>query len=122
MGRPVNKRNFGTVAGATDNFTVIADVGTGGIVENAYILSQRATNRFNIQAGANAGICTLVDKSDVNTLGNNEMVIKGYVNGSGDGVTIKKLYNRTCRDFNNNRYTWSIADDSTESIMTIVAI
>jgi len=41
---------------------------------------------------------------------------------TGDQVRIKKLYNRTCRDFNNNRYTWVIQDDSTSNVMVVTAI
>ena len=40
----------------------------------------------------------------------------------GGGVFITKLYNRTCRDNNNNRYTYTINDDSTVSYLQLTAI
>jgi len=51
------------------------------------------------------------------------MSIPGTINGSGGTqVFIKKLFNRTCVDFNNNRYTYVIQNDSTASIMVLTAI
>jgi len=51
------------------------------------------------------------------------MSIQGTLDdGTGSQVRIKKLYNRTCRDFNNNRYTYVIQNDSTASIMVLTAI
>ena len=37
-------------------------------------------------------------------------------------VAIKKLFNRTAVDYNNNRYTWETEDDSTESLLRLTAI
>jgi len=51
-----------------------------------------------------------------------EMVLKGYVSGSGDGVNIRKMHNRTAIDFDNNRYTWEIQDDSTANVLVLTAI
>ena len=130
MGRPVNKRNFGTVldevgAEASENITVNVKVGSNLISNLGIILSQRSVNKFKVDDAndgtGNEGICTLVDK-DAGALGDNEMSLIGYVGGSGDGVNVKKLYNRTCRDFNNNRYTWSMSDDSTSNVMVLTAI
>ena len=145
MGRPVNKRYFGLLADGT-NFTVNVQVGANAESEEGYILRQRSENKFLVNdkkdgtnstvaeatadAAANGGsttegnvsICTLVDKAS-GALGANEMSLQGTIAGTtGDQVRIKKLYNRTCRDFDNNRYTWEIQDDSTESIMILTAI
>jgi len=46
----------------------------------------------------------------------------GQIASSGTQVRIKKLYNRTARDFNNVRYTWTIADDSTTTLLLLTAI
>src|SRR6056300_421273 len=130
MGRPVNKRNFGTVldevgAEASENITVNVKVGSNSISNLGIILSQRSVNKFKVDdandGSGNEGICTLVDK-DAGALGDNEMSLIGYVGGTGDGVNVKKLYNRTCRDFSNNRYTWSMSDDSTSNVMVLTAI
>jgi hypothetical protein len=134
MGRPVNKRYFGLIADGT-NFTVNAQVGANTETESGYIISQRSETKFlvnDLKTGTktevggtgtgNVSVCTLVDKA-AGTLGNDEISLQGTLaGGGGSQVRIKKLYNRTCRDFNNNRYTWEIQDDSTESIMVVTAI
>jgi len=134
MGRPVNKRNFGLLDDGT-NFTVNVQVASNSESESGYILRQRSVNKFlvnDLKTGTkttvggsgtgNVGICTLVDKAS-GSLGANEMSIQGTLDdGTGSQVRIKKLYNRTCRDFNNNRYTYVIQNDSTASIMVLTAI
>ena len=135
MGRPVNKKYFGLLADGT-NFTVNVQVGSNNESEEGYIVRQRSVNKFivndkktgtNTNIGdsgvqGNVGLVTLVDKA-AGSLGANEMSLQGTLRGGGgDQVRIKKLYNRTCRDFNNNRYRWVIEDDSTESIMLLTAI
>jgi hypothetical protein len=124
MGRPINKRFFGALADGT-NFTVNCQIGANAETDQGVILSQRSVNKFNCDddktLGGNTGVCTLVDKA-AGALGANEMSIQGTIAGGGDQVRIAKLYNRTCRDFSNNRYTWEIQDDSTASIMVITAI
>ena len=134
MGRPVNKRNFGLLDDGT-NFTINCQVGANSESESGYILRQRSVNKFlvnDLKTGTkttvggsgtgNVGICTLVDKV-AGGLGANEMSIQGTLDdGTGNQVRIKKLYNRTCRDFNNNRYTYVIQNDSTASIMVLTAI
>jgi hypothetical protein len=146
MGRPINKRYFGPLADADDplnapkndtkfNITANVKVGTNTTSETGYILAQRSTSKFLVNdtkdgtkrtlSGAgtgNVGVCTLVDKP-ANTLANNEMSIQGYLAGSaGTQIRIAKLYNRTCRDFANNRYTWETQDDSTATIFVITPL
>ena len=144
MGRPINKRYFGTLADADGgtiaqgdsffNITLNVQVASNSETETGYILRQRGTNKFLVNdlktgtkqtpdgAGTgNVGICTLVDKA-AGALGANEMSIQGHIVGSGTQVRIKKLYNRTCRDFDNNRYTWEIQDDSSATILVLTAI
>jgi hypothetical protein len=144
MGRPINKRFFGPLATANDplnapkndtefNITVNVKVGTNTVSENGYILAQRSTRKFLVNdtedgtkrtlggaGNGNVGVCTLVDKPS-NTLAANEMSIQGYIAGSdGNQVRIAKIYNRTCRDFNNNRYTWETDDDSTTATIFVI--
>jgi len=133
MGRPINKRYLGTLA-STDggtmpngddehNLTAIVKVGTNSVSESGIVLRQRAETRFKVDdaanGGGNEGVCELVDKD---VPGDNEMVLKGYVDGAGDGVNIRKLHNRTMIDFDNNRYTWEIQDDSSQTLLVITAI
>ena len=130
MGRPVNDRYFGATEGSVgtegNNFTINAKVGANTVVENGVILRQRTVNKFKVNddpdgTSGNEGICTLVAKAS-GALGNNEMSINGIIAATGDSVWVTKLYNRTCRDENNNRYTWSIVDDSSANYMQLVAI
>jgi hypothetical protein len=132
MGRPVNKRNFGVLDDGT-NITINVQVGTNTESQTGYIIRQRSSNKFLVNdtingskktpagaGGGNVSVATLVDKAD-GDLAANEMSIMGFVAG-GSQVRIKKLYNRTCRDFNNVRYKWAVENDSTASLITLTAI
>ena len=90
MGRPVNKRFFGTGAGS--QIKVRAKVGSNA-EGDGYIVSQRSGNRFKVTVGANTGVCTLVDKAE-GALGANEMIVR-VMNDAGTVVNATKLYNRT---------------------------
>ena len=130
MGRPVNKRYFGTVVDeigseASENFTVSVRVSGQSESSSGIILSQRSTNKFKVDDAAagngNEGICTLVDKAP-GTLVEGDMILEGFVGSGSVATRIKKIYNKTCRDFSNNRYTWSISDDSTRNVMVLTAL
>lgn len=120
MGRPVNKRNFGDPADGT-NITVRAYVG-GGIDEQAYIVDQRGTNKFTVSNnGATAtAIVRLVNKATA-SIAAGEMVLEGF-DTTGGRKTIKKIFNRTAVDWDNNRYTWALEDDSTDTVLRLTAI
>lgn len=124
MGRPVNKRNFGALADGT-NITINCKVGSNSASAVGMIKRQRSVNKFLVDDAkddtGNEGVCELVNKAS-GSLGNDEMSINGMIVATGQSVFIKKLFNRTCRDFNNNRYTYSIGDDSTVSQLLLVAI
>jgi len=128
MGRPLNKRYFGTTASGGDesneeNLTVAVKVGSNTATELGIILSQRSETTFNVDdnpaGGGNTGVCTLVNKA-VGSLAANEMSLAGWVDGNE--VFIRKVQNRTMIDFDNNRYTWEIQDDSTANILRLTAI
>jgi len=128
MGRPINSRFLGVTNDGSDltgeeRLTAIVKVGSNSVSETGIVLRQRAETRFKVDdaanGGGNEGVCELVDKA---VPGDNEMVLKGYVSGSGDGVNIRKVHNRTMIDFDNNRYTWEIQDDSTANLLVLTAI
>jgi hypothetical protein len=146
MGRPLNKRYFGRLADADDarfaplndtffNIAINVQVANNAETQSGIILRQRSSSKFLVNdlkdgtklspsgtGTGNVGVCTLVDKA-AGALDANEMSIQGTIVGTaGTQVRIKKLYNRTCRDFNNNRYTWVTEDDSTETIIRLTAI
>ena len=129
MGRPLNKRYFGATEGAVgtegNNLTVMCKIGSNSAVGNGVILAQRSETKFNCHddpdgTSGNTGVCTLVDKA-IGALGADEMILQGFTTG-GDGVNIRKVMNRTMIDFNNNRYTWSVTDDSTANVLVLTAI
>lgn len=71
MGRPLNKRYFGSGAGAQLRVRAKIGANTEG---DGVIVSQRGTRKFKVTVGANTGDCYLVDKAD-GTLLDNEMSI-----------------------------------------------
>ena len=71
MGRPLNKRYFGS--GAGNQIKVRAKIGANAEGDGV-IVSQRGSKKFKVTVGANTGDCFLVDKAD-GALGANEMSI-----------------------------------------------
>lgn len=144
MGRPINKRNFGRLANAADtagmpysdslyNIKINVQVASNAETASGYIIRQKSGNKFLVNdlktgtkrtsAGSgtgNVGVCTLVN-GVAGSLNANEMSIQGR-KSNGQYVNIKKLYNRTCRDFSNNKYKWTVVDDSTETTLQLTAI
>lgn len=128
MGRPLNPRYFGTTAAGGDetgeeNLSVTVKVGTNPVSYEGIILNQKGETEFTVNDAAdgegNTGICRLVDKAVPEE---DEMVLIGTVNGSGDEVNIRKVQNRTVTDFSNNKYTWEIQDDSTTNVLVLFEI
>ena len=121
MGRPVNKRYFGSPStGATpgDNIRITAKL-TGESVGDGFIVKQKGTKKFQVTVGSTTQICTVVNKA-AGDLADGEMTLSGFT--SSTTVRIAKLYNRTARDFSGNRYKWSVVDDSTANYIQLVAI
>lgn len=71
MGRPLNKRYFGS--GAGNQIKVRAKIGANAEGDGV-IVKQRGSKKFKVTVGANTGDCFLVDKAD-STLAANEMTI-----------------------------------------------
>lgn len=119
MGRPVNKRYFGDPVGGTQ---IRVECHTGnGAVDTGYITAQKGTNKFKVTDGTTEKDCRLVNKATA-ALADGEMVAFGTNGSTGERITLKKLFNRTAVDYNNNRYTWEVQDDSTETIIVLTAI
>tara|TARA_B110000503_G_scaffold103755_1_gene154859 strand:+ start:184 stop:540 length:357 start_codon:yes stop_codon:yes gene_type:complete len=118
MGRPVNKKYFGETGGASPR--VPARYHDGASSREGWIVSQKGTNKFKCDSTAGAEtICRLVNEIAPNAEG--EMSLVGLATDSNP-VIVKKLFNRTAVDWNNNRYTWTVEDDSTESLLRLTAI
>ena len=133
MGRPLNKRYFGSLATADqreagtesqENIRAEANLTTTGIVDDAFIVAQKGSNKFilrNKAGDANSQtVCRLVNKA-TGSLALGEMVLFGS-DGTGNRITLKKITARKATDYNNNQYTWEIQDDSSETIMILTAI
>jgi hypothetical protein len=124
MGRPINKRFFGVLDDGT-NITINCKVGGNAASDQGMIIKQRTVNKFRVDDSklgtGNEGVCKLVNKA-VGALLDDEMSIDGVIAGGLQGIKIKKLYNRTCRDFNNNRYKWVVQNDSTVSLLVLTPI
>ena len=126
MGRPVNKRYFGLLDDGT-NITINCKVGGNAASDQGMIIKQRSVNKFKVDdsklGSGNEGVCTLVNKA-VSALLDNEMSIDAVIAGgtTSGGIRIKKLYNRTCRDFSNNKYKWAVSNDSTASLFVLTPI
>ena len=133
MGRPLNKRYFGSLATADqraagtetqENIRAEANLTTTGIVDDAFIVAQKGSNKFilrNKAGDANSQtVCRLVNKTTANiALG--EMVLFG-TDGTGSRIPLKKITARRATDYNNNRYTWEVQDDSTETVIVLTAL
>jgi hypothetical protein len=126
MGRPLNKRWFGMVgtgsgAGkfAGNHLPIKANVGTGEF--DGYIIKQRATHKFKASRIDNSerGIVKLVDKTS--GLSSGEGALLGIVIGTGP-VALKKLTSHVAVDFSGNRYSWTLQDDSTATLLILTAI
>jgi hypothetical protein len=133
MGRPLNKRHFGSLATANqraagtetqENIRVEANLTTTGIVDDAFIVAQKGTNKFILRNKAgnenSQTICRMVNKATA-ALAAGEMVMFGTT-GTGNRVTLKKITARKAVDYNNNQYSWVVQDDSTETVIVLTAI
>jgi len=119
MGRPINKRYFGATGDNTQPTIPVRYHNSSASVEG-YIVSQRGTNKFTVTTDGNTTyVCRLVNEIAPNAAG--EMSLVGIGVG-GDPIILKKMFNRTAVDWNGNRYTWTVEDDSTESLLRLTAI
>lgn len=117
MGRPVNKRYFGAT-GNDAQPTIPARFYDGSATVEGYIVAQKGTNKFKVSDGTTTIIGRLVN--DLSPTGSNEISLVGIAEGSTP-VVLRKVFNRTALDWDNNRYTWAVDDDSTQSIMVLTA-
>ena len=119
MGRPINKRYFGAT-GVDAQPTIPCRYYNGSASVEGYIVSQRGTNKFTVTTnGTDTYVCRLVNEIAPNA--DAEMSLVG-LEGDANAVLIKKMFNRTAVDWDYNRYTWEVEDDSTESLIRLTAI
>jgi len=120
MGRPIDKLFLGATGGSPATIPVRGKV-EGTAEFEGFIKNQKGSNKFTISndGGTVEGVCYLVDK--VTGLADAECAIVGQVTG-GDNVTIQKITAHKAVGFNGTVYSWAVADDSTESQITLTAL
>lgn len=117
---PVWKARVGTVADGVDMDVAETD-------NSLYILEQKGSRRFRVFSTANGvGICKLVDDDGSSEVGDNEMVLRGFVGGNpgaaGTAVYIRKLSGKKAYGFDGNIYTWYVEDDSSQNVLVLTVI
>lgn len=131
MGRPVNKRWFGTTGTGTGTGLYTGNnlpirFKTGGSVIEGYIAKQKGARTFLCSAADISPPvfnvrCKLVAGTNSDPVNNGEATLVGLVNGSNP-VTLQKLSNKIAVDFSGVRYKWTLQDDSTETLLVLTAL
>ena len=134
MGRPINKRFFGALTGSNNNNIPVEAAFIDGEATistpaaEIFIVKQKSSRRFLVESAdtGSQAVCRLVDKAgagDDSTafgLTEGEMVIVGYYQGVGK--TIQKMTNKLAVDFNDQRYKWTVEDDSTTTQLQLTEL
>ena len=129
MGRPLNKRYFGTTGTGTGTGLLTGNnlpirFKTGGTVYEGFIVKQVGSRRFKCSTddGTTAvAKCLLTAGTNSDPVNNGEATLVGLLNGS-QPISIRELTNRIAIDFSSNRYKWTLADDSTETLLILTAM
>lgn len=127
MGRPVNKRWFGTTGTGTgtgrftgNNLPIRFKL--GGTVYEGYITKQTGSRRYKVSTDDGSTATGTVYLTNATTPASNGDGALIGINSSGQAVALKKLTNRVATDYNGARYTWTLQDDSTETLIRLTAI
>lgn len=138
MGRPLNKRHFGSLSNENPDKSIKCNFHDGtAIRQDRAILKQVSRNKYacknnttgtnfsvtSVEAEITAGtafVCTNVDVA-TGSLTAGQMNIIGAVVGAG-AVRVKRLTAHYAYDWNDNRYTWVVDDDSTSTQLTLTAV
>jgi hypothetical protein len=129
MGRPLNKRYFGTTGTGTGTGLLTGNnlpirFKSGGTVYEGFIVKQVGSRRFKCSTddGTTAvAKCLLTAGTSSDPVNNGEAVLLGLLNGS-QPISIRELTNRIAIDFSSNRYKWTLTDDSTETLLILTAM
>jgi hypothetical protein len=129
MGRPINKRWFGATGTGTGTGLFTGNnlpirFKSGGTVYEGFVLKQKNQKVFKCSTddGTTAvGYFKLVSGTNSDPANNGEATLVGLVGGSSP-VTLMKLTNRVATDWNGKRYSWTLSDDSTETLIILTAL
>jgi hypothetical protein len=117
MGRPVNKRYFGS--GSGDQIKVRAKIGSNS-EGDGFIVRQRGTNRFTVTVGSNTGVCTLVNKN-TGSLSADEMIVN-VATDAGVWRQATKLYNRVAIVEGNEKIAWNFATSNSDGAVQVADV
>jgi len=126
MGRPINKRWFGTTGTGTgtglftgNNLPIRFKL--GGNVYEGYITKQTGSNRYKVSTDdGTTATGTVYLKNAILPANNGEAALVGFFNGSA--TLIRDLRSRIAIDYSGVRYKWTLSDDSTETLIILTAI
>jgi hypothetical protein len=126
MGRPLNKRWFGTTGTGTGTglFTgnnIPIRFKLGGVVYEGYILKQVGSSRYKVSTDdGTTAVGRAVLTNTLTPASNGDAALVGLYNGQA--VPIRRLYNRHAHDFNGRHFKWTLSDDSTETLLILTLI
>lgn len=137
MGRPLNKRHFGSLSNENPDKSIKCNFHDGtAIRQDRNILKQVSRNKYvckNNTTGSNSSVTTIEAEVTAGTafvctnvnvatgsLTAGQMNIIGFTAG-GNAVRVKRLTAHFAYDWSDNRYTWTVDDDSTSTQLTLVA-
>ncbi len=109
MGRPVNKRYFGSGSGSQ----IKVRFKTGGTEYNGYVVKQTGSKRFTVSDGTRTITGYLVNKSN-GGLDNGDVVIN-VLNDAGSFVQVVKLYNRVAITETDTKIAWNFTASESDS-------
>ena len=126
MGRPINKRWFGTTGTGTgtgkftgNNLPIRFKL--GGTVYEGYITKQTGSNRYKVSTDdGTTATGSVYLKNAILPANNGEAALVGFFNGSA--TLIRDLRSRIAIDYSGVRYKWTLSDDSTETLIILTAI
>ena len=123
MGRPLNKRWFGTTGtgtgtGKNTGNNVPIRFKLGGVVYEGYILKQFGSSRYRVSTddGTTAVGRTILTNA-VTPASNGDASLVGLYNGQA--TPLRRLFNRSAKDFQGRRFKWNLSDDSTETLIIL---
>lgn len=131
MGRPIYKDINGVdVRGsyANSNLGVRTKAYFGGQLHDCFIVNQKGGRSYVVEdiVTGDQAKCKLVNIATPNQ--ENTMAIVGYLASSvpagntqpnGSPIVINKLQKRTAIDWSDNRYTWSLENDSSADVILL---
>jgi hypothetical protein len=127
MGRPLSKKYFGATGSGTtqaDGANIPIRFKSGGTVYEGFIVKQVGSRSFKCSTDDGTTAvekCLLTVGTTSDPVNNGEAVLLGLLNGS-QPISIREITNRIAIDFSSNRYKWTLADDSTETLLILTAM